>query len=108
MRQVECPSQVTRRPSPPEMLSTGRGTVTGSALAPVVKVASNSDLFRRMPRDMDFDAGQLLADENPPNREDLAESLFEQVLAAASGERTKSESNGQRQFQVWTAGKLSL
>jgi altronate dehydratase len=33
---------------------------------------------------------------------------MELLLAVASGRRTKAEINAQRQFQVWTAGKLSL
>jgi len=87
--------------------STGKGTVTGSALVPVVKISSTSELFERMPGDLDFDAGRLLA-VGDGSSVDLSEELLEMCLRKASGERTKSEINGQFQFQVWTAGKLSL
>jgi altronate hydrolase len=87
--------------------STGKGTVTGSALVPVVKVSSTTELFDRMSDDMDFDAGRLLSNRDD-TLADIGQELFEMCLRKASGERTRSETNGQFQFQVWTAGKLSL
>jgi len=88
--------------------STGKGTVTGAALVPVVKIASNSRMYERMSSDMDFNAGELLDVESNVGNNELSEKLFNKVVSVASGEKTKSEVNGQRQFQVWTAGKLSL
>lgn len=89
--------------------STGRGTVTGCALAPVIKISSTSELFARMSDDMDFDAGAILESHTPEQTlRELGESLFDQIIAVASGQRTKPEINHQCQFQVWTAGKLSL
>ena len=87
--------------------STGKGTVTGSALAPVVKIASNNELYERMDDDMDFNGGALIGS-SAGTRERLENELFDKVISIASGELSKSEKNGQRQFQVWTAGKLSL
>jgi altronate hydrolase len=87
--------------------STGKGTVTGSALVPVVKVSSTTELFDRMSDDMDFDAGRLLSS-SEEQLTNIGQELFEMCLLKASGERTRSEINEQFQFQVWTAGKLSL
>lgn len=89
------------------LFSTGKGALSGCALVPVVKISASSDLYRRMPEDMDFDAGRLLEQEGA-SREALTDELFEQMLAFASGRRTCAERNHQTQFQVWTAGKLSL
>jgi altronate dehydratase len=89
--------------------STGRGTVTGSAIVPVIKISSTTDLFRRLPEDIDFDAGPLLeAEDQSRATEELGAALLERMIAVASGERSHSEINRQRQFQIWTAGKLSL
>ena len=88
--------------------STGKGTVTGAALVPVIKVASNSALYTRMVEDMDFNAGDLIDSKVSINHDILADQLFSKVISVASGEKSKPEINGQRQFQVWTAGKLSL
>lgn len=89
--------------------STGRGTVTGCALVPVIKISSTTDLYSRMTDDIDFDAGGILESASTEQSlVTLGESLLEKVIAVASGQRTKSEINRQCQFQVWTAGKLSL
>lgn len=87
--------------------STGKGTVTGSAIVPVIKLSSTSELYQRLPEDIDFDAGVTLLP-GGATIEELGEKLFGQVLAIASGLRSRAEDNEQRQFQVWTAGKLSL
>lgn len=86
--------------------STGYGTPTGNAICPVIKVASTNNTFSRMPEDMDFNAGRLLHENG--DIDELSEELLEMVIAVASGRRTWSEVWGQRQFQVWTAGKLSV
>lgn len=88
--------------------STGKGTITGNAIVPVIKVASNSSVFKHMHDDMDFNAGEILISNNSNSLMQFGDKLLELILAVASGEKTKSEINAQRQFQVWTAGKLSL
>lgn len=89
--------------------STGRGTVTGSAIVPVIKISSTTKLFERMPEDIDFDAGPVLDSQNSGTSiEELGNLLLAKIIAVASGEPTCSERNEQHQFQVWTAGKLSL
>jgi altronate hydrolase len=89
--------------------STGRGTGTGCALVPVIKISSQTCLSLRMPDDIDFDAGSILSAEEPARElERLGELLLERVIAVASGQRSCAEQNGQHQFQIWSAGKLSL
>ena len=89
--------------------STGRGTVTGCALVPVIKISSTTSLFRRMPGDIDFDAGRVLGKRNQGEAiERLGGELFDRVIAVASGERSCPEIARQRQFQIWSAGKLSM
>ena len=39
--------------------TTGRGSVLGNAIAPVVKIATNSPMYRRMSNDMDINAGDV-------------------------------------------------
>jgi len=89
--------------------STGRGTVTGSAIVPVLKISSTSDLFARLPDDIDFDAGGVLGSEDPAAAAaKLGDILMDAIIETASGRYTKPEQNHQHQFQIWTAGKLSL
>ena len=87
--------------------STGKGTITGNAIVPVIKVSSTSQLYQAMPDIIDYDAGVWLEDASR-NMDRMGDGLFQQILAVASGKKTRSEENGQHQFQVWTAGKLSL
>ena len=86
--------------------STGQGTTTGNAICPVIKVSSNDSIFKKLPEDMDFNAGRLLTEKSCIHS--LGEELLDKVIAVASGQKTWSEKWKQRQFQVWTAGKLSL
>jgi len=86
--------------------STGKGTVTGTAIVPAIKISSTTELFQKMPDDIDFDAGGLLS--TLRSLSDFGDALLDLIISVASGKKTKSEINGQRQFQVWTAGKLSL
>ncbi|MBI4785636.1 MAG: altronate dehydratase [Chloroflexi bacterium] len=85
------------------VFTTGRGSVFGSNIAPCVKVASNSALSTRMSDDMDYNAGAVL--EGLP-METAADQLLELILAAASGQRTKSEEKGlpETEFVPWQLG----
>lgn len=85
--------------------STGKGTTTGEAICPVIKITSNEDAFKKLSRDMDFDGSRLLREKSI---DALGEELLDKIIVVASGNKTWSEKWKQRQFQVWTAGKLSL
>ena len=86
--------------------STGKGTTTGEAICPVIKIASNKETFEKLGEDMDFDGSRLLREKK--HIDEYGEELLEMIIAVASGEKTWSEKWKQRQFQIWTAGKLSL
>jgi len=87
------------------VFTTGRGSLYASNIAPCLKVASHSTLYARMNDDMDFDAGKIL--EGVP-LETAADELLRQVLAVASGERTKSEQHGlpETEFVPWQPGPM--
>lgn len=87
------------------VFTTGRGSVYGSHIAPCIKVASNSQLWAQMSDDMDFDAGKIL---EGTAIETAAEELLEQVIAVASGARTKSEQHGttEAEFVIWHPGPV--
>ncbi len=79
-------------------LITGRGNVVGSAVAPVIKITGNSETYRRMAGDMDFDAGPCLRGEQTINEMSLA--LLEQVVRCCSGERSKAEQLGHKEYCI--------
>ncbi len=88
------------------LFSTGQGTPTGNAICPVIKVASNSDVFLKLSNDLDFNGGRLF--DEYETIESLGDELLNMVIEVASGKQTAAEKLKQRQFQIWTAGKLPL
>lgn len=78
------------------LFTTGRGSVYGSAIAPCIKLATNTRLAERLPDDMDFNAGKLL---EGVSWEAASRELLEQVIAVASGKRTKSEAHGRSELE---------
>lgn len=77
---------------------TGRGSVIGSPIAPLIKVTGNSATFHALADDMDFDAGRVLTGELT-----LAEAgreVLELVLRTAAGSPTKPEVLGHREYFI--------
>jgi altronate hydrolase len=86
---IACGSQVI-------LFSTGRGSVVGSAISPVVKVCANPGTYRRMAEDMDVDAGRIL--EGRATLDEVGREIVALIERVASGERTCSEALGHREF----------
>jgi altronate hydrolase len=78
------------------LFTTGRGSVVGSAISPVIKVCANPDTYARMHEDMDIDAGRILS--GVDGIEDVADELIALIVAAAAGTETASEAMGHREF----------
>jgi altronate hydrolase len=85
------------------VFTTGRGSVFGFKPAPVIKICSNTQTFRRMTGDMDFNAGKIL--DGGLNFESSVEQIFEMVLEVASGQHSKSEDLGigEAEFVPWSS-----
>ena len=85
--------------------TTGRGSVSGFKPVPCLKLASNSDLFRRLGDDMDLDCGDVLS--GTPLADKGAE-IFDLLLDVASGRQTKSEALGfgAVEFVPWLIGAV--
>jgi altronate hydrolase len=75
---------------------TGRGSVVGSAISPVVKICANPETYRRMADDMDIDAGRIL--EGRAGLDEVGTEIRNLVVSLAQGARTKSEELGHQEF----------
>ena len=75
---------------------TGRGSVVGSAISPVVKICANPETFRRMEDDMDVDAGRIL--EGNASLDEVGREIRDLVVSLGDGARTKSEELGHQEF----------
>ncbi|MCC6193638.1 MAG: UxaA family hydrolase, partial [Burkholderiales bacterium] len=78
------------------VFSTGRGSVIGAAVTPVIKICANPETYRAMRGDMDVDAGRIL--EGAASLDEVGEDIVAAVLATAAGQRTKSEALGHQEF----------
>jgi altronate dehydratase large subunit len=78
------------------LFSTGRGSVVGSAISPVIKVCANPQTYHRMADDMDVNAGRIL--EDSATLAEVGREVFESVIATAQGKKTSSESLGHQEF----------
>lgn len=89
------------------VFTTGRGTTIGNAIAPVLKLTSNTPIFERMKSDLDLNAGTVI--DGTESIEQVGRRVFEHVIRTASGEvQAKAEVQKHREFQVWAEQSVSL
>ena len=75
---------------------TGRGSVVGSALAPVIKIAANPHMYERLAADMDVNAGRIIA--GTATLDEVGDEIHDLALRVGAGEETKSEALGHAEF----------
>lgn len=78
------------------LFTTGRGSVVGSAISPVIKVCANPETYQRLSEDMDVNAGKILTGE--ASLDEVGEEIYQRVKAVAAGERSVSEQLGHQEF----------
>jgi altronate hydrolase len=85
--------------------TTGRGSAYGCKPTPSIKLATNSETYRRMTEDMDINCGDVL---DGVSIEAKGQEIFDTVLRVASGEHTKSEAlgYGDAEFAPWQIGAV--
>jgi altronate hydrolase len=89
------------------VFTTGRGTTIGNAIAPVIKLASNTPIFERMANDLDLSAGGVI--DGTETIDEVGKRVFEQVCEVASGNvLAKAEIHKHREFQFWAEQTVSL
>ena len=83
--------------------TTGRGSAYGCKPTPSIKLATNSDIYRRMIDDMDINCGDIL---DGVTIEAKGQEIFDTLLRVASGERSKSEllGYGDAEYVPWQIG----
>ncbi|HEX7799492.1 MAG TPA: UxaA family hydrolase [Asticcacaulis sp.] len=78
------------------LFTTGRGSVVGSAISPVIKVCANPETYRRLPDDMDVDAGRIM--EGRADIDTVGDEITDLTLRVAGGEESVSEALGHTEF----------
>ena len=82
------------------LFTTGRGTPFGT-FVPTMKVSTNSNLARRKPTWIDFNAGELVEDKT---MEAMLEEFIDYVLRVADGEYVNSEKSGIHEISIFKNG----
>ena len=80
------------------VFTTGRGTPIGSSIAPVIKVSSNSTLYKKMRDNIDINAGTIM--DSTESIQTVGEQIFEEIIRVASGKLTRAEILGHSEFAI--------
>ncbi|MEO6964190.1 MAG: UxaA family hydrolase [Puia sp.] len=78
------------------LFTTGRGSVVGSAVSPVIKVCANPETYRHLREDMDINAGRILNEE--ATIAEVGEEILNKIIGLACGEKSCSENLGHQEF----------
>lgn len=85
------------------LFTTGLGTPTGNPVTPVIKLASNTSLVRKMPDIIDINTGTLI--EGTESLQELAHRTLDFLIQVASGTRTVAAVRHQQDdFIPWKRG----
>lgn len=84
--------------------TTGRGTGIGFPIVPIIKISTNSRIAKIMEDNIDVNAGVVV--DGKATIQDVGRQIFNLIRRAASGERTKSEILGHKEFAPWRVGPV--
>jgi len=79
--------------------TSGRGSTTGHAIAPVIKITGNPQTYANMPDNMDVNAGTILDGSESLNS--VGRRIFDMIVDTANGRLTKAEALGYHDYIVF-------
>ncbi|WP_309118852.1 UxaA family hydrolase [Paenibacillus sp.] len=95
---IECVSGMAAGGAHIVCFTTGRGTPTGSAVVPVIKITGNRRMFERMSDNMDVDVSGMLTGEM--SLEEAGDAIWKEIVEVAGGKLTKAEILGHQEFSI--------
>lgn len=82
------------------LFTTGRGTPFGT-FVPTIKISSNSEIYNKKKKWIDFNAGLLVEDKS---MEELLEDFINCIVEVASGKYVNNEKNQFREIAIFKTG----
>ncbi|MEF3304781.1 UxaA family hydrolase [Paenibacillus sp. GYB003] len=95
---IECVSGMAAGGAHLVCFTTGRGTPTGSAVIPVIKITGNKKMYERMTDNMDVDVSDMLS--GTLTLEDAGERIWREIREVSAGKLTKAEILGHTEFSI--------
>ncbi|MBO7748446.1 UxaA family hydrolase [Paenibacillus sp. MWE-103] len=95
---IECVSGMAAGGAHIVCFTTGRGTPTGAAVVPVIKITGNKIMFQRMEDNMDVDVSDML--DGSAGLEQAGERIWQEIVEVAEGKWTKAEVLGHTEFSI--------
>jgi len=80
------------------VFTTGRGTPTGSAVMPTIKVATNSEMANAIPDIIDLNSGTIA--DGTQSLEENGQLIYQLIIDVANGQLTKAELGGHHEFNL--------
>ncbi len=95
---IECVSGMAAGGAHIVCFTTGRGTPTGAAVVPVIKITGNRRMYERMTDNMDVDVSGMLLGEL--TLEEAGERIWTEIQEVAEGKLVKAEILGHQEFSI--------
>ena len=80
------------------VFTSGRGTPTGSAIMPTIKVSTNTPMYSSIPDLIDLDAGTIA--DGIETLAQVGDRIFDEIVQVANGQLTKAERGGHHEFAL--------
>ncbi|MFC4777368.1 UxaA family hydrolase [Paenibacillus sp. GCM10023252] len=95
---IECVSGMAAGGVHLVCFTTGRGTPTGAAVVPVIKITGNQNTFSKMEDNMDVDVSGML--DGTLSLAEAGERIWREIVEVAEGRWTKAELLGHQEFSI--------
>ena len=79
--------------------TSGRGSTTGHAISPVIKITGNPETYEMMMDNMDINAGTILDGSESLNS--VGQRIYDMIRQTANGRQTKAEALGYKDYIVF-------
>ena len=79
--------------------TSGRGTTTGHAVAPVIKITGNPETYENLKDNIDINAGTIL--DGGESLNSVGRRIFDEIVSVANGKKTKAEALGFKDYLVF-------